>query len=75
MWQQPRNPVSFLFECTEYTDLRRDLFTGLNWLPNNTAVNLNLLLNGSNELLQDENEMIFTNVYEFIKKSKRFLVV
>ena len=65
----------FFFECPKYDAPRRDLLEKLNTLLPIELLNLKLLLNGNESLSQDKNQMIVTYVHEFIKKSKRFLVV
>lgn len=65
----------FFFYCPKYSNIRTKLFNNLNWLPDNSLLNLNTLTSGDKSLTNVENERIIKNVYEFIKESKRFLIV
>jgi hypothetical protein len=44
------------------------------WLPNDCAIDLKLLTSGSPILSNEQNENIFKHVFEYIKRSERFLV-
>ena len=69
------NAYHFVFECNCYSIIRTNLFNNLNWLPDALAINLSLLTRGSNDLTDEQNELIFKHVFEYIKHSRRFLVV
>ena len=69
------NAYHFFFECTAYIDNRTALFQNLSWLPETCRVDVILLTRGHNGLSTEENELIFKHVFEYIKKSKRFLLV
>jgi hypothetical protein len=45
----------------------------LNWLPNYCALDLTLLTCGNPTLPYEQNEIIFKHVFEYIKRSERFL--
>jgi hypothetical protein len=47
----------------------------LNWLPNYCALDLTLLTCGNPTLPYEQNELIFKHLFEYIKRSERFLVV
>ena len=64
----------FFFECRLYTDLRITLLNKLNWLPDDCNLDLNLLTCGSNLISNEQNEYVFRCVYEYIKKTERFLL-
>ena len=64
----------FFFECRLYTDLRITLLNKLNWLPDDCILDLNLLTCGSNLISNEQNEYVFRCVYEYIKKTERFLL-
>ena len=64
----------FFFECRLYTDLRISLLNKLNWLPDDCNLDLNLLTCGSNLISNEQNEYVFRCVYEYIKKTERFLL-
>jgi hypothetical protein len=49
------------------------LFQNLNWLPNYCALDLTLLTCGNPTLPYEQNEIIFKHVFEYIKRSERFL--
>jgi hypothetical protein len=63
-----------LFTCPNYTDIRRIMMNILNWVQT-SDLNLNLLTCGSDDLTYEENINIIKHVFNFIKSSKRFLVV
>lgn len=65
----------FFFDCPNYTQIRYTLMQNLLWLPNDYAINLQLLTSGNSNLTDDQNETIFKHVYEYIKKSERFLII
>ena len=67
--------LHYFLECPQYVILRNQLFESLSWLPNNIIIDINLLLCGNENLTERENELIFDSVFEYIKKSKRFLAV
>ena len=54
----------FFFDCSHYSNIRHTLFQNLNWLPNYCALDLTLLTC-----------RICKHVFEYIKRSERFLVV
>ena len=58
-----------------YSNIRHTLFLNLNWLPNYCALDLTLLTCGNPTLPYEQNEIIFKHVFEYIKRSERFLVV
>ena len=64
----------YLFSCPNYTDIRRIMMNNLNWVQT-SDLNLNLLTCGSDDLTYEENINIIKHVFNFIKSSKRFLVV
>ena len=69
------NAYHYFFECNTYTNIRLNLFLNLNWLPADCLIDLQLLTCGCSELTEEQNELIFKYVFEFIKKTKRFLIV
>ena len=69
------DPYHFFFQCTKYINLRQILFNKLDWLPNDLHLDVNLITHGSMLLTRQENECIFQSVFEYIKKSERFLVI
>ena len=58
-----------------YSNIRHTLFQNLNWLPNYCALDLTLLTCGNPTLPYKQNEIIVKHVFEYIKRSERFLVV
>ena len=62
------------FTCPNYTEIRRIMMNNLNWVQT-SDLNLNLLTCGSDDLTYEENSNIINHVFNFIKSSKRFLVV
>ena len=54
--------------------MRYKLFHNLSWLPNDSAIDLRLLTSGNPILSNEQNEIIFKYVFEYIKRSERFLV-
>ena len=65
----------FFFDCSHYSNIRHTLFQNLNWLPNYCALDLTLLTCGNPTLPYEQNEIIFKHVFEYIKRSERFLIV
>ena len=65
----------FFFDCSHYSNIRHTLFQNLNWLPNYCALDLTLLTCGNPTLPYEQNEIIFKHVFEYIKRSERFLVI
>jgi hypothetical protein len=63
-----------LFTCPNYTEIRRIMMNNLNWVQT-SDLNLNLLICGSDDLKYEENININKHVLNFIKSSKRFLLV
>jgi hypothetical protein len=47
----------------------------IRWLPNYCALDLTLLTCGNPTLPYEQNEIIFKHVFEYIKRSERFLIV
>ena len=54
---------------------REKIFSGLNWLPSNTNIDVNLLTKGSDLLTYQENITIFKHAFKYIKDSKKFTIV
>ena len=71
---QREDSFHFFFECPLYSDLRKSLFDGLVWLPECLNIDTELLTAGNSLLTNEQNEDVFKLTFEFIKKSKRFLV-
>ena len=69
------NAYHYFFECRAYAISREILFQNLHWLPENCKLDLQLLTCGSSDLMTEQNEMIFKQVFEYIKRSERFLLV
>ena len=65
----------FLLECPRYVNIRNTMMNNLDWLPNCYIVNVELLTCGDQKLSDVHNEEIFKCVFEFIKRSNRFLIV
>lgn len=65
----------FFFDCPFYLNERAILFNGLSWLPEGCELDLKLLVFGKETLSYDQNVQIVKQVFSFIKRSKRFLVV
>ena len=66
--------IHYFFECPFYNESRELLFNSLNWLPVGCHLDLDLLVSGNSMLTNKQNEMIFNKVFDYIKKSGRFLV-
>ena len=62
----------YFFTCLNYTEIRLIMMNNLNWVQTS---DLNLLTCGSDDLTYEENINIIKHVFNFIKSSKRFLVV
>jgi hypothetical protein len=65
----------FFFDCSYYTNMRPTLFHNLSWHPNYCVLDLKLLTSGNPTLSNEQNEIMFKHVFEYIKMSKRCLVV
>jgi hypothetical protein len=63
----------FFFECSKYTDIRRDLLICVNRFR--MKIDLALLTRGNQNLTYEDNCLIFREAYKFIRGSKRFLIV
>ena len=71
----PRNDAFHYFvTCPNYAEIRRIMMNNLNCVQT-SDLNLNLLTCGSDDLTYEENINIIKHVFNFIKSSKRFLVV
>ena len=66
---------NFFFDCSHYSNVRHTLFQNLSWLPNYCVLDLTVLTCGNPTLSNEQNEIIFKHVFEYIKRSERFLVV
>ena len=62
----------YVFTCPNYTEIRLIMMNNLKWVQTS---DLNLLTSGSDHLTYEENINIIKHVFNFIKSSKRFLVV
>ena len=62
----------FFFVCGRYINYRRELLHNLEWLPQNTNVNVKFLTQGNDRLTFDENILIIRHVFSFIRSTKRF---
>ena len=62
----------FLLVDPNYTEIRLIMMNNLNWVQTS---DLNLLTCGSDDLTYEESINIIKHVFNFIKSSKRFLVV
>lgn len=65
----------YFFQCPIYTNLRQCLLNTLDWLPQGCLLDVELVTCGSSLLTEQENEKLFKSVFDYIKKSERFLVV
>jgi hypothetical protein len=64
----------FFFECSHYANMRYKWFHNLSWLPTDCAICFKLLTSGNPIFSNEQNEIIFKHVFEYIKRSGRFLV-
>jgi hypothetical protein len=64
----------FFFDCSHYANMRYTLFHNLSWLPNGCPIDLKLLTSGNPILSNEQNEIIIKHMFEYIKRSERFLV-
>jgi hypothetical protein len=64
----------FFFDYSHYANIRYKLFHNLSWLPNDCAIDFKLLTSGNPILSNEQSEIIFKHVFEYIKRSERFLV-
>ena len=65
----------FFFDCSHYSNIRHTLFQNLNWLPTYCVLDLTLLTCGNPTLSYEQNVIMVKHVFEYIKRSERFLVV
>ena len=63
----------FFFECSKYTDIRRDLLICVNRFR--MKIDLTLLTRGNQNITYEDKCLIFKEAYKFIIRSKRFLIV
>ena len=66
---ETENTNHFFFSCPLYTVERQELMDNVNTICDAT---LNTLLFGNNDVSLENNQLIFSYVHDFIKKSKRF---
>ena len=69
----PEDIFHFFFECSKYTDIRRDLLICVNRFR--MKIDLALLTRGNQNLTDEDNGLILKEVYKFTRRSKRFLIV
>ena len=72
MWE---DSFHYFFEFPNYSHIRCILFSDLNWLPNDYALDLKLLIWDKKYLLEVQNEAVFMVVFEFIKGSETFILL
>jgi hypothetical protein len=65
----------YFFECPLYNGIRNYLLNFLDWLPNDCHLDLNLLIFGNSTLTNEQNELVLKKVFDYIRKSERFLIV
>ena len=65
----------FFFVCPLYTDIRRDMLNEINEFMQWQNIDIILLTCGDENLTYADNCRLFDIVFNFIKKSKRFLIV
>jgi hypothetical protein len=61
-------------DCSHYANMRNTLFHNLSWLPNDCGIDLKLLTSGNLILSTEQNKIILKHMFEYIKRSERFLV-
>jgi hypothetical protein len=70
-----REDLYHLFcDCSHYANMRNTLFHNLSWLPNDCGIDLKLLTSGNLILSTEQNKIILKHMFEYIKRSERFLV-
>ena len=67
------NTYHYFFECSKYYDIRMNLFIELYRL--HPDITLDILLNGSSNIEEDENRQLFLIVQNYIKQSGRFTTI
>ena len=65
----------YFFECPLYNGIRNDPLNCLDWLPNDCHLNLNLLIVGNSTFTNLQNELVLKKVFDYIRKSERFMIV
>jgi hypothetical protein len=65
----------YFFECPLYNGIRNDLLNCLDWLPSDCHLYLNLLIFGNSTLTNEQNALVLKKVFDYIRKSERFLIV
>ena len=68
-------PYYYFFECPMYNGIRNDLLNCLDWLPSGCHLDLNLLIFGNSTLTNEQNELALKKVFDYIRKSERYLIV
>ena len=63
------------FECSRYLIIRTALFNTLNWYLTDCNAVSRLLACGNDKLMHDQSVDIFNYVFEYTRKSNRFLNV
>ena len=74
LWNLAHQDEQEFFDCSDYANIRYNLFHNLSWLPNDCVIDLKLLTSGNRILSNEQNEIIFKHVFEYIKRSERFVV-
>jgi hypothetical protein len=64
-----------LFCCSKYANIRHTLLHNLSWLLNDCVLDLNHLTSDNHTLSNEHKEIMFEYVFEYIKRSERFLLV
>jgi hypothetical protein len=64
----------FFLQCPIYADLRVNLLEAFHsrGIEN---INMDILLNGSSDLSNEENKIIFSSIYSYMNESRRFIEI
>lgn len=65
----------FSLDCPLYEAARVILIDNLNQIVDVEEIDIELLTRGKSDLSLEDNDIVFKNVFDFIRRSDRFLIV
>ena len=72
---QHRESKQFFFDCPIYLKPRTTLIDNLNMVTTGYTLDIKFLTCGNVNLTYEQNCILFKYVFDYIKRSKRFLIV
>ena len=65
----------YFFECSLYSNARNTLLNEIEWVSNYCNIDLELLTGLKTDLTVEQYSIVLRSVFEYIKKTERFLIV